>query len=43
MDEILKNIILISAMGSVLALILLCIKPLTKRLFSFIILVKRIL
>lgn len=34
MDEILKNIILISAMGSVLALILLCIKPLTKRLFS---------
>lgn len=34
MDEILKNILLISAMGGVLALVLLCIKPLTKRLFS---------
>ena len=34
MNEGMQNILLLSAMGSVLALILLCIKPLTKRLFS---------
>lgn len=34
MDEIMKNILLISVVGGVLALVLLCIKPLTKKLFS---------
>ena len=34
MDEIMKNILLISVVGGVLAHVLLCIKPLTKKLFS---------
>lgn len=34
MSEIMQNILLISAVGSVLALVLLLVKPLTKRLFS---------
>ena len=34
MNEVMQNILLLSAVGSVLALVLLCIKPLTKRLFS---------
>ncbi len=34
MDEICKTILFMSAAGSVLALVLLCLKPLTKRLFS---------
>ncbi len=34
MNEVMQNILLLSAVGSVLALVLLCIKPLTKRLFT---------
>lgn len=34
MNEAIQNILLVSAVGSILALALLCIKPLTKRLFS---------
>lgn len=34
MSEIMQNILLISAVGSVLSLVLLLVKPLTKRLFS---------
>ncbi len=34
MNEVMQNILLLSAVGSVLALVLLCIKSLTKRLFS---------
>ena len=34
MSEIMQNILLVSAVGSVLALVLLLVKPLTKRLFS---------
>lgn len=34
MEGIFKSILLMSAAGSVLALVLLCIKPVTKRLFS---------
>ena len=34
MSELIKNIILMSAVGGVLALFLLIVKPLTKRLFS---------
>ena len=34
MNEVMQNILLLSAAGSVLALVLLCIKPLTERLFS---------
>ena len=34
MNEVMQNILLLSAVGSILSLVLLCIKPLTKRLFS---------
>lgn len=34
MNEVMQHILLLSAAGSALALVLLCIKPLTKRLFS---------
>lgn len=34
MSEIMQNILLISAVGSVLAFVLLLVKPLTKKLFS---------
>lgn len=34
MNEVMQHILLLSAVGSILALVLLCIKPLTKRLFT---------
>ena len=34
MGELIKNIILMSAVGGILAIFLLIVKPLTKRLFS---------
>lgn len=34
MSDVMQNVLLLSAVGSVLAIVLLCIKPLTKRLFS---------
>lgn len=34
MNEVMRNILLLSFVGSALAIVLLCVKPLTKRLFS---------